>query len=86
MVSLDFMLQENSELACPMGSEAFVDEDDGQTEGSFGRMIAKVYCQEGSVVLNAALLQMDRAEIDPEFCSVSEFSRESWARATCANS
>src|SRR5438094_8954326 len=39
---------------CPVGSSAFVDEDDGQTGGSYGRMVALVYC--GGVNLNAALL------------------------------
>jgi len=29
---------------CPVGSSALVDEDDGQTGGSYGRMIAVVYC------------------------------------------
>src|SRR5205809_172995 len=29
---------------CPVGSRALVDEDDGQTAGSYGRIIAVVYC------------------------------------------
>src|SRR5438309_10299993 len=29
---------------CPVGSQALVDEDDGQTGGSYGRMIAVVDC------------------------------------------
>ena len=29
---------------CPIGSEALVDEDDGQKEGSFDRLIELVHC------------------------------------------
>ncbi len=47
---------------CPVGSSALVDEDDGQTEGSYGPMIAVVYC--GGANLNAAPL--------------SEFATEPW--------
>src|SRR5256712_6708181 len=39
---------------CPVGSQALVDEDDGQTGGSYGRMIAGVYSRradlEGALV------------------------------------
>src|SRR6266511_2382239 len=38
---------------CRIGSQALVHEDDGQTGGSYGRMVAVVYC--GGVNLNAAL-------------------------------
>src|SRR5439155_5765903 len=44
---------------CPVGSSALVDEDDGQTGGSYGRMVAVVYC--GGVKLNAALLRSGTA-------------------------
>ncbi len=39
---------------CPVGSRVLVDEDDGQTSGSFGRQIAKVFC--GNKVINEELL------------------------------
>src|SRR6058998_4315919 len=39
---------------CPVGAQALVDEDDGQTAGSYGRMIALVYCGEKN--LNEGLL------------------------------
>ena len=61
---------------CPVGSSALVDEDDGQTGGSFGRMIAVVYC--GSVNLNAALLGSGNAVLVTFYCSVSEFADEPW--------
>jgi micrococcal nuclease len=61
---------------CPVGSDALVDEDDGQTGGSYGRMIAVVFC--GNVNLNAALLTEGYAVLVPYYCSVSEFAPEAW--------
>jgi micrococcal nuclease len=61
---------------CPVGSPATVDEDDGQTAGSYGRMIAVVYC--GGVNLNSALLAGGYAVLVPYYCSVSEFAPETW--------
>ena len=61
---------------CPVGSSALVDEDDGQTGGSYGRMIAVVYCS--GVNLNAALLSSGNAVLVTYYCSVSEFADESW--------
>jgi endonuclease YncB( thermonuclease family) len=70
--------KEFTESICPVGSNALVDEDDGQTGGSFGRTIAKVYC--GKTLLNSALLDNDLATIDTTFCDVSEFAAEDWAQ------
>ena len=61
---------------CPVGSQALVDEDDGQTGGSYGRMVALVYC--GSVNLNAALLSSGNAVLVTYYCSMSEFASEPW--------
>src|SRR2546425_2645214 len=61
---------------CPVGSQALVDEDDGQTGGSYGRMVALVYC--GSVNLNAELLRSGHAVLVTYYCAVSEFANESW--------
>jgi len=61
---------------CPVGSSALVDEDDGQTGGSYGRMVALVYC--GGVNLNAALLSSGNAVPVTHYCSVSEFADEPW--------
>lgn len=62
---------------CPVGSTALVDEDDGQTSGSYGRMVAKVFC--GGRNLNADLLEAGHATILATYCSESEFAGEEWA-------
>lgn len=62
---------------CPVSSMALVDEDDGQTSGSYGRMLAKVYC--GGKMLNEELLRAGHADVSPQFCNVSEFGKEDWA-------
>ncbi len=63
---------------CPVGSTVLVDQDDGQEFDRFGRMVAKVFC--GGRILNAELLYAGHAGILTQFCSVSEFAGESWAR------
>jgi len=63
---------------CPVGSEALVDEDDGQTEGSYGRIVAVIYCN--GMNLNAELLDANLGHIASEFCQVSEFSSSLWAQ------
>jgi micrococcal nuclease len=63
---------------CPLGSKASADEDDGQTSGSYGRVIAKVTCS-GGKVLNEELLNAHLAEILTNFCAKSEFRSEAWA-------
>lgn len=66
------------ETICPVGSKVLIDEDDGQTQGSFGRIIGKIYCNKFN--LNEAILEASHAEILTEFCAVSEFAEESWAQ------
>ena len=69
---------------CPVGSEALIDEDDGQTEGSHGRIVAVIYCNDMN--LNAELLDSNLGYLATEFCSKSEFSSEEWAQKHgCAN-
>jgi len=63
---------------CPRGSAVLVDEDDGQTQRSYGRIIAVVYCN--NINLNQAVLEQGFAEITTRFCATSEFSGESWAQ------
>ncbi len=63
---------------CPVGSEALVDEDDGQTEGSYGRIVAVIYCNDRN--LNSELLDANFGHIATEFCSKSEFSETVWAQ------
>ncbi len=64
---------------CPPGARVTVDEDDGQTSGSYGRTIGVVYCE--SINLNRHLLSGLYARISPEFCGISEFSGTDWAVA-----
>lgn len=63
---------------CPLGSTVLVDEDDGQQEGSYGRLIAKVFCDGKN--LNAELLEAGHAVMYTDFCDESEFASEAWAR------
>lgn len=67
-----------TERLCPEGSEVVADEDDGQRAGSYGRMIAKVYC--GPTVINEELLVSQNAIILVEHCIESEFSVDEWAK------
>jgi len=63
---------------CPVGSTATVDEDDGQTKGSYGRILGVIYCNGKN--LNEQLVESDYGYLSKEFCSVSEFSNDSWAK------
>ncbi len=63
---------------CPIGSNALVDEDDGQPEGSFDRIVAVVYCN--GVNLNKAVLEEGVGYIDTRFCDESEFLDEDWVK------
>lgn len=65
------------EEKCPLNSDVLIDEDDGQIEGSYGRVIAKVYCQ--GVLLNEEILEKGYGEINTIHCFDSEFKEESWA-------
>ena len=44
-----------TESECPIGSNAVVDEDDGQKGGSIGRLIGVVYCNGNGTSLNEIL-------------------------------
>ncbi len=63
---------------CPVGSKALVDEDDGQKEGSFDRLIGLVYCGNKRLLLNEHLPTEGHAQVFGAFCGVSEFSNEDW--------
>ena len=68
---------------CPVGSTAMYDADDGQTGGSHGRVIGKVWCfghpvETPDTSLNAMLIHAGHAEILSRFCSASEFSSDNW--------
>ena len=66
------------EEKCPVNSDVLVDEDDGQIEGSYGRIIAKVFCQ--GTLLNEEILEKGYGEIDKTYCFESEFQEEPWAK------
>jgi micrococcal nuclease len=72
------------ESVCSVGTKALVDEDDGQKEGSFNRLIGFVYCGDDGInnkkSLNELLLQGGYAVIYQNFCGISEFSTNSWAQ------
>ena len=64
------------EEACPVGSTVLVDEDDGQTQGSYGRIIGVIYCNE--INLNEELVDSGLGYLDVEFCDKSEFASNMW--------
>ncbi len=66
------------ETICPVGSAALVDEDDLQTEGSHGRIIGVIYCN--NLNLNEQVLSVGHAEILTSFCLKSEFAGEQWVQ------
>lgn len=63
---------------CPVDSAVLVDEDDGQTLGSNGRIIGVIYCN--GVNLNEELLDSGLGYLTSEFCDKSEFSNVPWAQ------
>jgi micrococcal nuclease len=69
---------------CGVGTTALVDEDDGQKEGSFDRVIDLIYCGNDNInnkkSLNELLLELSNAVIYQDFCGISEFSSASWAQ------
>ena len=66
------------ETLCSVGSDVLVDEDDKQTEGSYGRIIGVVYCN--GINLNEELLDAELGSLSSGFCSTSEFEHHNWAQ------
>jgi len=66
------------ETLCPIGSIALIDEDDGQTQGSHGRILSVIYCND--VNLNEELLDSGLGYLASEFCDDSEFASTKWAK------
>jgi endonuclease YncB( thermonuclease family) len=70
---------------CGLGTTALVDEDDGQKEGSFDRVIGLVYCGGDNIndkkSLNELLLERSNAVIYQDFCGIREFSSASWPKS-----
>jgi len=65
------------EEICPVGSTAIVDEDDGQTQGSYGRIIGVIYCN--GFNLNEELVNSGLGYLSIRFCEISEFGNTDWA-------
>ena len=63
---------------CPVGSDVIVDEDDGQTGESYGRVIGVIYCN--GMNLNQELLDADLGYLEDRFCDFSEFASDLWAQ------
>ncbi len=63
---------------CPIGSKATVNEDDGQTEGSYDGIVALVICND--VNLNAAVIEKGFGHLIFVNCDKSEFAYHSWSR------
>ena len=63
---------------CPVGTQAVVDEDDGQTQGSYGRILGVIYCN--GMNLNEELLDSGLGYLSSRFCNSSEFSNDAWAQ------
>lgn len=66
------------ESICGVGSKILVDEDDKQTQGSYGRIIGLIQCNE--VILNEELVKSGLGVVSKEFCNTSEFYMLSWAQ------
>jgi len=66
---------------CPAGSRIIFDQDDGQLEGSFGRIIGAVYCN--GMLLNEALLDTSLGVLDTRFCEASEYGTEWGVKYGC---
>jgi len=66
------------ETICPVGSKALVDEDDGQQEGSYGRIVAVIYCN--GLNLNDQVIENGYGYLSSGFCYKSEFSTHAWAQ------
>jgi len=69
------------EALCPINSKIIIDEDDGQLQGSYGRIIAQVHCN--GVSMNGEMILNNHATIDTRYCNNSEFSFEIWAKEYC---
>lgn len=60
-----------------MQAVALIYEDDEQTNGSYDRIVTKLYS--GGKILNEELLRMKHAVIYTRFCNDSKFADQGWA-------
>ncbi len=63
---------------CPVNSIIIFDQDDGQTGGSYDRVIGLVFCSGN--LLNEELLETHLAVIDSRFCDISEYNNDEWVQ------
>ena len=68
------------ESLCGVGTKVIVDQDDGQTAGSYDRLVGVVYCGDSKISLNEILLESKNAKILKKICYKSEFSNTMWAQ------
>ncbi|MGD1838700.1 MAG: thermonuclease family protein [Nitrososphaeraceae archaeon] len=68
------------ESICGVGTKVLVDQDDGHTQGSYGRLIGIVYCGNDKILLNEILLETKNAKILKKICTKSEFAHTKWAQ------
>jgi micrococcal nuclease len=65
-----------------LGKNAELDVDDGQRRGDrYGRELGIVYCN--GLNINEKLMDNHLAKILTEYCDISEFTNEKWAKPTC---
>ena len=73
------------ESVCGVGTKALVDEDDGQKEGSFDRVIGLVYCGNDNInnkkSLNELLLERRYAIIYQDFFRHQRIFFSGWAQS-----
>lgn len=48
------------------------------TDGSYGRLIVKMYCDNGSTSLNQVLLEKGKAVVYEDLWDVSDFANDDW--------
>jgi micrococcal nuclease len=66
-----------------LGKKGELDVDDGQRRGDrYGREIGVVYCD--GININENLMNNHLANILTEYCDVSEFANEKWAKPSCS--
>jgi len=65
-----------------LGKKGELDVDDGQRRGDrYGRELGVVYCN--GINLNEKLMNKHLAKILTDYCDISEFSDEKWAKSDC---
>jgi micrococcal nuclease len=65
-----------------LGKKGELDVDDGQRRGDrYGREIGIVYCN--GININEKLMNGQFARILEDYCDISEYSEEIWARNSC---